>query len=106
MDLRRREPISKRDPTTRRIDYFGLMVNCAALLEARARGGYIACSADIVREISAKYSWCWFATNARVTNVEDEEEQTHPSSKNELPTLVSRVLFNVSQIYGVGLLCL
>ncbi|KAH8810132.1 adenylate cyclase-like protein [Flagelloscypha sp. PMI_526] len=48
------EPICEREPHTKRMDYFGPMVNCAARIQANARGGQIACSTDIVREIMAK----------------------------------------------------
>ncbi|KAH8810173.1 adenylate cyclase [Flagelloscypha sp. PMI_526] len=48
------EPLCERDPNTKRMDYFGPMVNRAARIEANARGGQIACSTDIVREVMAK----------------------------------------------------
>ncbi|EPQ57151.1 adenylate cyclase-like protein [Gloeophyllum trabeum ATCC 11539] len=47
-------PVCERDPITHRMDYFGTMVNRSARICARAAGGQIMCSADVVREINAK----------------------------------------------------
>ncbi|TFK54546.1 adenylate cyclase-like protein [Heliocybe sulcata] len=47
-------PVCERDPITHRMDYFGPVVNRSARICARAAGGQIMCSADVVREINAK----------------------------------------------------
>jgi adenylate cyclase len=47
-------PLCEPDPITRRMDYFGPMVNRAARITSQAAGGQIAVSADVVREINAK----------------------------------------------------
>ena len=47
-------PLCEPDPITRRMDYFGSMVNRSARINARAAGGQIMCSADVVREINAR----------------------------------------------------
>ena len=44
-------PVCEQDPITRRMDYFGPMVNKAARVSAVADGGQIAVSADFIAEI-------------------------------------------------------
>ena len=45
-------PVCERDPITRRMDYFGPMVNRAARVSAVADGGQIALSSDFVAEMT------------------------------------------------------
>ncbi|KAI1181871.1 protein phosphatase 2C [Nemania serpens] len=45
------EPVAEVDPVTRRMDYFGPMVNKASRISAVADGGQIAVSADFISEI-------------------------------------------------------
>ncbi|KAI2636046.1 protein phosphatase 2C [Xylaria nigripes] len=45
------EPVAEVDPVTRRMDYFGPMVNKASRISACADGGQIAVSADFISEI-------------------------------------------------------
>ncbi|KAI1259273.1 protein phosphatase 2C [Xylariaceae sp. FL1019] len=45
------EPVAEVDPVTRRMDYFGPMVNKASRINAVADGGQIAVSADFISEI-------------------------------------------------------
>ncbi|KAJ8122481.1 hypothetical protein ONZ43_g1336 [Nemania bipapillata] len=45
------EPVAEIDPVTRRMDYFGPMVNKASRISAVADGGQIAVSADFISEI-------------------------------------------------------
>ncbi|KAF9557477.1 hypothetical protein CPC08DRAFT_668636 [Agrocybe pediades] len=47
-------PLCETDVLTRRMDYFGPMVNRSARINSKALGGQIMCSLDIVREINAK----------------------------------------------------
>ncbi|KAI9745331.1 MAG: cysteinyl-tRNA synthetase [Claussenomyces sp. TS43310] len=44
-------PVCENDPVTRRMDYFGPMVNRAARIEGVADGGQIAVSSDFINEI-------------------------------------------------------
>ena len=46
-------PIPEPDPTTRRMDYLGPVVNRASRISGCAQGGQIAVSADVIREINA-----------------------------------------------------
>jgi adenylate cyclase len=48
------QPLCEPDPITKRMDYFGPMVNRSARISGRAAGGQIMVSADIIREINAK----------------------------------------------------
>ncbi|KAL9623651.1 MAG: hypothetical protein Q9160_002107 [Pyrenula sp. 1 TL-2023] len=45
------EPVSEKDPITRRMDYFGPMVNRASRISAVADGGQITVSSDFIEEI-------------------------------------------------------
>ena len=47
-------PVCEIDPVTKRMDYFGPMVNRAARINGSAAGGEIMCSVDIIREINAR----------------------------------------------------
>ena len=47
-------PLCEPDPITRRMDYFGPMVNRSARITARAIGGQIMVSSDVICEINAK----------------------------------------------------
>lgn len=47
-------PLCENDPVTKRMDYFGSMVNRSARICGSAAGGEIMCSADIIREINAR----------------------------------------------------
>lgn len=47
-------PVCEIDPVTKRMDYFGPMVNRSARICGSAAGGEIMCSADIIREINAR----------------------------------------------------
>ena len=47
-------PTCERDPITRRMDYFGPMVNRSSRISSVAVGGQIMCSLDVIREINAR----------------------------------------------------
>ncbi|KAF8965555.1 hypothetical protein BDZ97DRAFT_1918118 [Flammula alnicola] len=69
-------PLCERDLLTRRMDYFGPMVNRSARIQSSALGGQIMCSTDIIREI-----------NARVLEVDEETEY----SKLQNPAAVDAI---------------
>lgn len=54
MGLHCGSPVCEIDPVTKRMDYFGPMVNRSARICGSAAGGEVMCSADIIREINAK----------------------------------------------------
>jgi hypothetical protein len=47
-------PVCEIDPVTKRMDYYGPMVNRSSRICGNAAGGEIMCSADIIREINAR----------------------------------------------------
>ena len=50
------EPDAQRDPVTKRIDYFGTMVNRSARVEGLASGGQVLLSSDVYDAISGRLS--------------------------------------------------
>ncbi|KAF8456773.1 hypothetical protein BDZ91DRAFT_800998 [Kalaharituber pfeilii] len=52
------QPVCETDPITRRMDYFGPMVNRAARIQGEADGGQITVSADFVTEIKRLEEAC------------------------------------------------
>jgi adenylate cyclase len=50
-------PVWERDPITRRMDYFGPMVNKAARINASADGGQIMASSDVLKEVQGLYDY-------------------------------------------------
>ncbi|CAA7260812.1 unnamed protein product [Cyclocybe aegerita] len=69
-------PVCETDVITRRMDYFGPMVNRSARINGCAQGGQIMCSNDIIREI-----------NAKVKEIEEETEY----SKLQSPQAVEAI---------------
>jgi adenylate cyclase len=65
------EPVAEIDPVTRRMDYFGPMVNKASRISAVADGGQIAVSADFISEIQ------------RCLDTYQESEQTEPMGSDD-----------------------
>ncbi|KAJ6459901.1 adenylate cyclase [Mycena sanguinolenta] len=47
-------PLYETNPITRRMDYFGPIVNRSSRIAGNAAGGHIMCSSDVIREINAK----------------------------------------------------
>lgn len=78
-------PVWEKDPITRRMDYFGPMVNKAARINASADGGQIMASSDVLKEVQGLYDYL-------ETDEDDEVEQ--------LPSDVGR---DITQLRRLGL---
>jgi adenylate cyclase len=50
-------PVWEKDPITRRMDYFGPMVNKSARINASADGGQIMASSDVLKEVQGLYDY-------------------------------------------------
>lgn len=68
-------PVCENDPVTRRMDYFGPMVNKASRISSVADGGQIAVSADFISEIQR----CWEAFPDSERSVSTGSEDTFDS---------------------------
>lgn len=55
-------PVCEADPITRRMDYFGPMVNRSARISAVAEGGQISASQDVIDIIQVRFSFSCFTT--------------------------------------------
>lgn len=55
------EPICEMDPVTRRMDYYGPMVNRVARIEHNASGGQIQVSSDVIKELQLARALDWDA---------------------------------------------
>ena len=87
-------PLCEPDPITKRMDYFGPMVNRSARVSARAAGGEICCSADVIREI-----------NTRILNSDAETELSdqHPMDAIEALKRLGVVIVPVGEVKLKGL---
>lgn len=86
-------PVCEADPITRRMDYFGPMVNRAARVSGAADGGQIFVSSDFIGEIQRSLETC--ADNERTGSVGSEdsindEDGTAMAIKRELRSLSSQ----------------
>lgn len=82
------EPLAEPDPVTRRMDYYGPMVNKASRISAVADGGQIAVSADFISEIQR----CLESYNENTIGDEDgyEDENLARAIRADLKTLSSQ----------------
>jgi adenylate cyclase len=64
-------PICELDPITRRLDFFGSVVNKAARVSGSAKGGQIMCSAEVIHEINASVLQC--APETEFTHLQPSE---------------------------------
>ncbi|KAK4231772.1 adenylate cyclase encoded by the PaAC protein [Podospora fimiseda] len=78
------EPLAEPDPVTRRMDYYGPMVNKASRISACADGGQVTVSADFIAEIQR----CLEITHE--TSEADEDEETLKAIRKELRDLSSQ----------------
>ncbi|KAI1333241.1 protein phosphatase 2C [Xylariaceae sp. FL0255] len=86
------EPVAEVDPVTRRMDYFGPMVNKASRINAVADGGQIAVSADFISEIQRCLEVYQDNDRAGSTGSDDafDDDATAPIIRKELKSLSSQ----------------
>ena len=82
------EPLAEPDPVTRRMDYYGPMVNKASRISACADGGQITVSSDFIMEIQR----CLETYQETVPPTEDsfDEDSFAKSIRNDLRSLSSQ----------------
>ncbi|RKP30914.1 hypothetical protein METBISCDRAFT_15191 [Metschnikowia bicuspidata] len=81
-------PVCELDMVTRRMDYFGPMVNRASRIESSADGGQIAISSDFLREmerVSAVHAQ--ISSGAATVELAHENRDTYTVAENELNAL-------------------
>ncbi|KAI0173398.1 PP2C-domain-containing protein [Hypoxylon sp. FL1284] len=86
------EPVAEIDPVTRRMDYFGPMVNKASRISSVADGGQITVSADFISEIQ-RYLETYQEnerTGPAVTEDTFEDDVTSSAIRRELKSLSSQ----------------
>ncbi|KAI8635378.1 protein phosphatase 2C [Xylariaceae sp. FL1651] len=86
------EPVAEIDPVTRRMDYFGPMVNKASRISAVADGGQIAVSADFISEIQRCLETYQENERNGSTGSDDafDDDATALSIRKELKSLTSQ----------------
>ncbi|KAH8814956.1 adenylate cyclase [Xylogone sp. PMI_703] len=84
-------PVCELDPVTRRMDYFGPMVNRTARISAVADGGQITVSADFISEIQRCLETYSDSDRSGSTTSEDGYEDQHAAAiRRELRSLSSQ----------------
>ncbi|KAK0618481.1 hypothetical protein B0T17DRAFT_496197 [Bombardia bombarda] len=81
------EPLAEPDPVTRRMDYYGPMVNKASRISAVADGGQIAVSSDFISEIQRCLETYHEATGGAI---EEEDDIFGKAIRTELRSLSSQ----------------
>ena len=90
-------PVCEPDPVTRRMDYFGPMVNRAARISGAADGGQILVSKDVVNELNTLLS-AFGETEEEVDDVdEDEFRLLNPNVSRDV-VLLRRMGFGISDL--------
>ncbi|KAH7326525.1 adenylate cyclase, ACY [Stachybotrys elegans] len=84
--------VSERDPVTRRMDYFGPMINKAARISAVADGGQIVVSRDFISEITRCLENYQDTDRANFNNSDDtfEDENFAAAIRKDLRSLTSQ----------------
>jgi adenylate cyclase len=82
------EPLAEPDPITRRMDYYGPMVNKASRISAVADGGQITVSSDFISEIQRCLEH--YAETSSTTEESLDDDAMAPAIKKELRSLTSQ----------------
>ncbi|KAF4975321.1 hypothetical protein FZEAL_7886 [Fusarium zealandicum] len=84
--------VSETDPVTRRMDYFGPMVNKAARISAVADGGQITVSTDFISEIQRCLESCQDTDRGNASGSEDaiDDESYDNAIRKDLRSLTSQ----------------
>lgn len=93
-------PVCEVDPITRRMDYFGPMVNRAARISGVADGGQITISADVVRDIDLlDQLHLQYTENVKAGKITEDsaEEQTMLAVKKDMQIL-KRIGFGITPL--------
>eukprot|EP00906_Rhabdomonas_costata_P030346 RCo042882 len=78
MGIHMGSPMCETDPHTKRMDYFGPVVNCAARVAATGRGGEIVVSEKVYRKVESRLStledgvWSKFMGSMKLKGISDE----------------------------------
>ncbi|KAI6373931.1 hypothetical protein MCOR25_003318 [Pyricularia grisea] len=84
------EPLCEPDPITRRMDYYGPMVNKASRISAVADGGQITVSSDFISEIQRCLETYQGANAAALLNESFDEDPYSTAIRKELRSLSSQ----------------
>ncbi|KAK3329296.1 phosphatase 2C-domain-containing protein [Apodospora peruviana] len=82
------EPLAEPDPVTRRMDYYGPMVNKASRISATADGGQIAVSSDFIGEIQRCLET--YHESSALTEEGQEDDMFAKAIRSELRSLSSQ----------------
>ncbi|EON67891.1 hypothetical protein W97_07388 [Coniosporium apollinis CBS 100218] len=84
------QPVCEVDPVTKRMDYFGPMVNRAARISSVADGGQITVSSDFIAEIQRLLETHIESDRTGSTGSDDSDEMMNQAIRRELRSLMSQ----------------
>ncbi|GAA6006965.1 hypothetical protein JCM11491_001457 [Sporobolomyces phaffii] len=93
-------PVCEADPITRRMDYFGPIVNRAARISAVADGGHISASQDVVeilQDVVMDHKPAPSSLDSDDGKEEEEEEYLDPRDKQDIASL-RRLGFGITEL--------